>query len=126
MPCSSRMRWAVTGPARLPCLPLRYHIAQKIHGMTLPPLPGKRNERFKDLIDLILMEEMVTDYSGLREACEQVFSTRKKHEWPPPLELPDHWRKGYAKLARELGLPVAEASDAMARVQAMLTRIQAA
>lgn len=116
----------VTGPARLPCLPLRYHIAQKIHGMTLPPRAGKRNERFRDLIDLMLIEEMVSDYSGLREACEQVFKTRNQHEWPPPLDLPDHWREGYAKLAKELDLPVVEVEDAMTRVQAMVMRIQAA
>jgi hypothetical protein len=43
----------VTGPVELPCLPLRLHIAQKLHGMTLPPRPGKRNDRFRDLIDLL-------------------------------------------------------------------------
>ena len=51
--------FGVTGPAELPCLPLRQHIAQKLHGMTLPPRPGKRNERFRDLIDLLLMESLV-------------------------------------------------------------------
>ena len=40
---------SVTGPAQLPCLPLRFHVAQKLHGMTLPPRPGKQNERFRDL-----------------------------------------------------------------------------
>jgi hypothetical protein len=29
--------------------------------MTLPPRPGKRNERFKDLIDVLLMAPLVTD-----------------------------------------------------------------
>ena len=29
--------FGVTGPVALPCLPLRLHIAQKLHGMTLPP-----------------------------------------------------------------------------------------
>jgi hypothetical protein len=64
-------------PVELPCLPLRLHIAQKLHGMTLPPRPGKRNERFRDLIDLLLMEELVTDYAGLRGACEPVFHARR-------------------------------------------------
>jgi hypothetical protein len=45
--------FGVTGPVELPCLPLRLHIAQKLHGMTLPPRPGKRNDRFRDLIDLL-------------------------------------------------------------------------
>ena len=26
--------FGVTGPAQLPCLPLRFHVAQKLHGMT--------------------------------------------------------------------------------------------
>lgn len=78
--------FGVTGPAQLPCLPLRFHVAQKLHGMTLPPRPGKRNERFRDLIDLLLMETLVaTDFGALRQACELVFSSRRTHAWPPTL-----------------------------------------
>jgi hypothetical protein len=32
----------ITGPIELACLSLRMHVAQKIHGMTLPPRRGKR------------------------------------------------------------------------------------
>jgi hypothetical protein len=74
----------VTGPAQLPCLPLRFHVAQKLHGMTLPPRPGKQNERFRDLVDLLLMDAMVThDYAALLDACELVFRNRNTHEWRP-------------------------------------------
>ena len=114
----------IAGPAQLPCLSLRYHVAQKLHGMTLPPRLGKRNERFKDLIDLILMEALITDYRGLREACEEVFRSRANHGWPPPLELPAHWRAPYAKLAAELRLPVHDAEEAMDRVRALVARIE--
>jgi hypothetical protein len=55
--------FGIPGPDALPCLPLRGHIAQKIHGITLPPRPGKRNERFRDLIDLLLMEALVVEYT---------------------------------------------------------------
>jgi len=82
--------FGVTGPDALPCLPLRHHVAQKLHGMTLPPRPGKRNERFRDLIDLLLMEALVVDYQDLRKSCEHVFKTRSTHAWPPPLDLPEH------------------------------------
>jgi Nucleotidyl transferase AbiEii toxin, Type IV TA system len=116
----------IAGPTRLPCLPLRFHIAQKIHGMTLPPRPGKRNERFKDLIDLMLMEALVTDFTGLREACEGVFQNRGAHGWPPSLDLPEHWRDEYAKLAKEIELPVTDAGEAMDRVRALIERIKAA
>lgn len=74
--------FGVTGPTQLPCLPLRFHVAQKLHGMTLPPRPGKQNERFRDLIDLLLMETMIShDHGSLREACELVFRSRNTHAW---------------------------------------------
>ena len=115
--------FGVTGPVELPCLPLRLHIAQKLHGMTLPPRPGKHNDRFRDLIDLLLMEELVTDYIGLRDACESVFQTRRTHDWPPTLVVPSHWVEPFSRLAGELDLPVADAQSGMARVQAFVERI---
>jgi len=116
--------FGVTGPANLPCLPLRLHVAQKLHGMTLPPRPGKSNERFRDLIDLLLLEELVRDYAGVREACEQVFRARGTHDWPPPLEVPPHWAAPLARLAQELELPVVDAEVAIARVRAFVDRIR--
>ena len=114
----------ITGPSELACLPLRMHIAQKLHGMTLPPRPGKRNERFKDLVDALLMEALVTDYAGLRDACELVFRTRGTHDWPPVFDVPPHWAEPFAALAGELDLPVHEAHEAMERVRALVERIQ--
>jgi len=91
--------------------------------MTLAPRAGKRNERFRDLIDLLLMETLVTDYQGLRDACETVFRTRGTHSWPPPLDVPAHWVEPVARLAQELNLPIEDAYDGMARVQAFVDRI---
>jgi hypothetical protein len=113
----------IPGPNELACLSLRMHIAQKFHGMTLPPRPGKRNERFKDLVDLLLMETLVTDYTGLREACELVFRSRRTHDWPPVLGVPPHWVEPFAALSRELALPY-DAPEAMERVRAFVDRIQ--
>jgi hypothetical protein len=91
--------FGVTGPAVLPCLPLRFHIAQKLHGTTLPPRPGKQNERFRDLVDLLLLEAVVAhDYVALREASELVFRSRKTHPWPPDLDaMPPHWAEPFAR-----------------------------
>lgn len=116
--------FGVTGPAELPCLSLRLHVAQKLHGMTLPPRPGKLNDRFRDLIDLLLMEELITGYAGLRDACESVFRTRRTHDWPPPLEVPPQWVEPFARLARELDVPVTDAEVGMARVRAFVERIK--
>lgn len=115
--------FGVTGPATLPCLPLRLHIAQKLHGMTLPPRRGKRNERFKDLVDLLLMESLLVDCAGLLDACESVFRNRDTHDWPPVLELPRHWREPFARMAQEIELPVVDADEAMTRVRSLVERI---
>jgi hypothetical protein len=94
--------------------------------MTLPSRLGKRNERFRDLIDLLLMEALVTDYAGLRAACELVFRTRSTHDWPPDLDVPPHWIEPFARMAAELELPVADANEGMNRVRAFVTRILSA
>lgn len=117
--------FGVTGPTLLPCLPLRFHVAQKLHGMTLPPRPGKQNERFRDLVDLLLMEALVThDYAAVREACELVFHSRNTHPWPPNLEaMPSHWAAPFTRLAEELELRETDVDTALIRVRSFVERI---
>jgi hypothetical protein len=120
--------FGVTGPAQLPCLPLRFHVAQKLHGMTLPPRPGKQNERFRDLVDLLLMKALITrDYGAIREACELVFRNRNTHPWPPDLNaLPAHWARPFTQLAGELELPETDIEPALVRVRDFVAQILAA
>ena len=96
-----------------------FHVAQKLHGVTLPPRPGKQNERFRDLVDLVLMEALVThDYAALREACELVFVSRSTHGWPPDLDaMPSHWTEPFAQLAGELKLPETDIETALVTVR---------
>jgi hypothetical protein len=115
--------FGIKGPDALRCLPLRLHVAQKLHGMTLPPRPSKRNERFRDLIDLLLMEALADDYRGLRKTCEHVFNTRGTHPWPPALDLPEHWIDPINRLIRDLELPIADAHGGLARVRQFVDRI---
>jgi hypothetical protein len=117
--------FGVTGPTLLPCLPLRFHVAQKLHGMTLPPRPGKQNERFRDLVDLLLMEALVThDYAAFREACELVFRSRNTHAWPPNLEaMPPHWAAPFTQLAEELELRETDIETALIRVRSFVERM---
>lgn len=117
--------FGVTGPAQLPCLPLRFHVAQKLHGMTLPPRPGKQNQRFRDLIDLLLMEALVTHaYAALREACELDFGSRNTHAWPPNLDAtPSHWAAPFSQLAEELELRETDVDTALIRVRSFVERI---
>ena len=49
-------QFGLEGPERIPCLGIRYQIAQKLHACTAPPLEGRdENVRFHDPIDLILL-----------------------------------------------------------------------
>lgn len=111
-------------PGPLPCLSLRYHIAQKIHGMTEPALDEETpNERFRDLLDLLLMKELAGDPLEVRAACEDVFDRRGTHEWPPVVDPPDFWREPFAALAGQVGLPIENLDDAVLEAQKFVDAI---
>jgi hypothetical protein len=81
--------FGLSTPSALPCLSLRYHLAQKIHGMTQPAAQeDASNERFRDLADVLLLRQLVEDLPAVRAACVEVFAFRGTHEWPPALEPP--------------------------------------
>ena len=92
-------------------------MAQKLPGVSLPPRPGKQNEWFRDLVDLVLMEALIAhDYAALGEACELVFGSRSTHAWPPDLDaMPSHWAEPFAQLAGELELPQTDIEPALIR-----------
>ena len=114
-------------PNALPCLSLRYHIAQKIHAMTEPPLDDETpNERFRDLVDLLLMKELTADLGGVRAACVDVFTIRATHEWPPVLGPPEFWNEPFAALAEEVELPVRRLEDAVREAQRFIDAIERA
>ncbi len=82
----------LTGPATVPCMTVRWQIAQKLHACTETFEDGD-NDRFRDLLDLQLLETLVDDdgWPAVRAACIDVFSERAAHPWPPPITIPDHW-----------------------------------
>ncbi len=111
-------------PDALPCLSLRYHIAQKVHALTKPPLDEETpNERFRDPVDLLLMKELITDLGGVRAACEDVFALRATHEWPPTLDLPHFWEEPFATLAEEVELAVQSLEEAVREAQGFIDAI---
>jgi len=117
-------RFGLETPEALPCLSLRYHIAQKIHAMTEPPRDRQTpNERFRDLVDLLLMKELVTELLGVREACVEVFALRATHDWPPVLDAPPFWKEPFAALADEVDLPIRSLDDAVREAQAFIAAV---
>jgi hypothetical protein len=119
--------FGVTGPAVLPCLPLRFHVAQKLHGTTLPPRPRQAERavpRPSRSTTAGSGGRTQHDYVALREACELVFRSRKTHPWPPNLDaMPPHWAEPFAQLAGELELPERDVETALVRVRGFVARI---
>jgi hypothetical protein len=74
-------RFGLEGPERVPCLGLRYQIAQKIHACTAPPPPGRpENLRVHDLIDLLLLRDLIpgNSWAAVRDACLDTFTVRRR------------------------------------------------
>lgn len=113
-------------PAALPCLSLHLQAAQKLHAMTLPPVDGRQNTRFRDLLDLVLLTEMIEDLPAFREACIGVFAHRGTHPWPPTVDIPAEWVQPYRALAEEVGVEVTDAADAALRLRSFLHRLEVA
>ncbi len=111
------------GPAFVPCLPLNHQLAQKLHGMTQPPREGRRNERAKDLVDVLLIEALVGDMAEVRRICVSVFETRGTHEWPPTPEVHEHWRDEFGRLVAEYGLQVGSLEEGVTEARELITRI---
>lgn len=114
-------------PATVPCLSVRYQIAQKLHACT-DPLDGQLvNNRAHDLADLILLEELLDDdeLGDVRTACIDIFEGRDKQPWPPALVAPPHWAALWQRIVEDDGFPVESLEEAVARVRTMIERIDA-
>ncbi len=109
----------------IPCMSVSYQIAQKLHACT-EVKPGEDNDRFTDLIDLQLLEELVDDWHSVRTACEEVFGLRAKHPWPPAVLVYPSWTEAYAASAIANYFPVTDVAEAAANVTALIARIELA
>ncbi len=60
-------------PEAANCVSLRYQVAQKLHACTEVFDEGRENDRFRDVMDILLVEDLVYDVGldRVREACVQ-------------------------------------------------------
>jgi len=116
------------GPSDVACVSIRYQVAQKIHACTEVPAGRRQNDRFRDLIDLLLLEELIeeAEWNAVRAACEELFELRAKQTWPPTVTVFESWPGPFRALAEELGFPIGDVDEAASAVQAMIDQIAAA
>lgn len=118
-------QFGLPSPKRVAVMAIRYQIAQKLHAVTEQP-SERENERYWDLIDLLLLRDLVEDVRPIREACVEVFENRKSHRWPPALVVPASWHRPYAADAATLAFTPGVVEEAATEVRAMIAEIDAA
>ena len=117
----------LTSPESIPCLSLRYQVAEKLHACS-DPLDGLReNDRVWDVMDLILIEDLSfvgADLAAVRAACADVFEQRDRHPWPPVVSPSKSWPLAWERLVAEHDFKVTILDDAVDRVNAFIERIE--
>lgn len=80
-----------------------YQFAEKLHAYTYP-WETTENTRSKDLLDLRMLADCITDLPALTAAIEDIFAVRGKQPIPETISLPpESWRPTFDKQAREYG-----------------------
>lgn len=117
----------IEGPERIACVSVRYQIAQKIHACTEVYADGRENDRFRDLIDLQRLRELVDDGSlpAVRAACVEIFELRAKHAWPPEVRIWPSWADGFAAMAHEVAFHTDDVQVAGEELRAFIADIHA-
>lgn len=115
-------------PERVRCLSLRYQVAQKIHACTEVFEEPPENDRFRDIMDLLLLEDLIRDtgLSRVRDACIDIFERRRKHSWPPSVTVYKSWPEPYRVLSNENGFRPSDIHEAARKVRGLINEIEAA
>lgn len=93
-------------PSPMALMPLKYQVAQKLHGISEPG-----SARAHDLIDLQLyLNDSVVDLYATRSICERLFAYRRRQAWPPIIVKNNEWEGLYSDQAT--GLNVLQNVDA--------------
>ena len=89
----------------------------------LPP-KTRANDRFRDLLDLVMLSALVPPSQELRAVCEETFQLRDRHGWPPEVVAYPHWIEPMEQRAKEMGLDQRSANDIVAHVEAYIRAIE--
>jgi hypothetical protein len=121
-------RLGLQSPGELPLVTIAYLIAQKLHACTDHADTERPNDRYRDLIDLILVDRLVHDEDRpeVLEVCIEIFRLRDKHAWPPRITVLPDWPDGYRALAEQLDFAPSDVHQAAIDVQEIIARIDAA
>lgn len=83
------------GPVQVALLEVTAQLSHKIHAATQPTSEAYLNERYRDVLDaLIIAESVALDYEWTRIVCATEFARRGTHGWPPNFTLDERWRRG--------------------------------
>ena len=91
-------------PSPVPLMPLRFQIAQKLHGLS-----AIGSDRVRDVIDLQLIMRTGIGIAEIRPACERLFTYRRCQTWPPVVVKGNGWDMLYDSLRGNL--PVLQTMD---------------
>ena len=115
--------FGLEGPSELPCLPLVKQIAQKLHAVTERRDGDAPNDRFRDLVDLVMLSQLEPASPDLRAVCEETFTIRQKQLWPPAVVLYPTWVEPLKARALEMGLAITDADEIAGFVQGYIESI---
>jgi Nucleotidyl transferase AbiEii toxin, Type IV TA system len=119
----------LTPVGQVPLVTLAYILAQKLHACTDHSNPGRPNDRARDLIDILLVSRLLTEAEliEVRDACEEIFRLRAKHDWPPAITVLEAWPEIYAtEVAKTPGFEPADVRAAALTVNALIGAIAGA
>lgn len=118
----------LAGPGYIACVSIRYQIAQKIHACTEVYEDGSPNDRFRDLIDLRLLRELVQDdeVPTVRESCMEIFELRDRHAWPPKVQVWPDWAGGFRAMATDVAFFTDDVDVAAEGLRELIAEIDAA
>jgi hypothetical protein len=117
-------RLGLDGPEQVICQSLRYQMATKLHAVT-ERFPDRENDRFRDLIDLLLLRALEPDLGRVAEACREIFGERAKHSWPPRLTVEPSWPERYRALAVDQAFAIEDVEQAVELIRMLIDELAA-